>query len=369
MFTMTTTFVALATLFGASSAHMIMSTPSPYNHHKSSALVQVDPLGASLPFPCQGLSTIEETTAITAGATQRVAFTGGAQHGGGSCQFSMTYEYPPPADKTKWKAIYTLIGGCPVSAAGNLPAAAPDADGRANSPQCGNDSGVECIREFQVPIPKDLPSGNATFAWTWYPKIGGQPELYMTCSPITILGGAADTTFFDALPQMFVANIAGECKTGTGVVNIPNPGKFGRVLEQPGPNSQGSCPKAAGVPVFENGAAGAAPAPSAVPTTLLTVTRPASSSSSSSSTDVPAASTTFPGGGSSPCKPAPAPVAPNAPVRPTGDAAVGDVQSCSVLGEIICIGDSQFGICDGAKAVPQHLSAGTMCSGGKIARA
>ncbi|KAK1828056.1 hypothetical protein QBC39DRAFT_290237 [Podospora conica] len=363
---MTTTFVALAALLGASNAHMIMNTPTPYNHHKSSPLVQVDPLGPSLPFPCQGLSTIESTTPLTAGATQRVAFTGGAQHGGGSCQFSVTYEYPPPADKSKWKTIYTLIGGCPVSAAGNLPAAAPDADGRADSPQCGNDSGVECVREFRVPIPKGLPSGNATFAWTWFNKVGNR-ELYMNCAPVTIAGGAADTTFFDALPEMFVANVAGECTTGNGVLNIPNPGKFGRVLEQPTPGSEGSCPKAAGVPVFEGDAAGAAPA--APPTTFLTATRPASSAAG-----VPAApATTFPGGGSSPCKPAsppaPAPVAPNAPVRQTGEADVGgDAQSCSVLGDIVCIGDSQFGICDGTKAVAQDLSAGMTCSGGVIAR-
>ena len=184
-------FVVMAHL-GLAHGHMIMNTPHPYNLH-SAPLLQVNPLGADFPFPCQGRSTVEQVTPLKAGETQRVAFTGGAQHGGGSCQFSLTYEYPPPADKSKWRTIYTLIGGCPVSAAGNLPAAQPDAEGRADSPQCGDDTGVECIREFQVPIPRGLPSGNATFAWTWFNKIGNR-ELYMNCAPVAITGGADEET-------------------------------------------------------------------------------------------------------------------------------------------------------------------------------
>ncbi|KAK1759907.1 hypothetical protein QBC47DRAFT_292655 [Echria macrotheca] len=358
--------MVVAGLLGAAHGHMIMNTPTPYNLD-SAPLLQVNPLGAGFPFPCQGRSTVDQTTTITAGQTQLVNFTGGAQHGGGSCQFSLTYEYPPPADKSKWKTIYTLIGGCPVSAAGNLPPSQPDPNGRADSVHCGNDSGTECIRQFNIPIPKDVPNGKATFAWTWFNKIGNR-EIYMNCAPISITGGSDSTAFFDSLPEMFVANIPGECTTGQGVLNIPNPGKFGKVLEQPADGSEGSCPKANGIPSFDGVAspafggsdshspAVAAPSPAAPvatplasPTTLITATKP------SVVTPTPIA------------QPAP-PAAPAAGSGSGSGSGAGSAQSCSPDGAIICIGASQFGICDHGHAVPQALAPGTSCSNGVIAR-
>ncbi|KAK3349835.1 hypothetical protein B0T25DRAFT_624260 [Lasiosphaeria hispida] len=340
-------------LLGLANGHMIMNTPYPYNFHKSSPLLQVNPLGEGFPFPCQGVSTIEETTSITAGQPQLVKFTGGAQHGGGSCQFSLTYEYPPPADKSKWKTIYTLIGGCPVSAAGNLPAASPDQDGRANSPQCGSDSGVECIRQFNIPIPKDIPNGNATFAWTWLNKMGNR-EIYMSCAPVSITGGSDDAAFFDALPQMFVANIPGECTTGNGVMNIPNPGQFGKVLEQPTPGSEGSCPKADGIPTFDGAAnppSGPSPNPGDKP----------------QAPPAPAQPTTFATITTTATPPAPAPAAPTTDSPSPGSGSVGG-GTCSPGGAIVCIGGTHFGICDHGHTVPQPLAPGTTCSGGVISR-
>ncbi|KAK3361635.1 hypothetical protein B0T24DRAFT_691550 [Lasiosphaeria ovina] len=343
--------IASAALLGVASGHMIMNTPTPYNLHHSTPLVQVSPLGPGLPFPCQGNQDIEQVTTITAGATQLVNFTGGAQHGGGSCQFSLTYEYPPPADKSKWKTIYTLIGGCPVSAAGNLPTAGTDADGRADSVHCGNDSGTECIRQFEIPIPKGVPSGNATFAWTWYNKIGNR-ELYMNCAPVSITDGASDTTFFDALPQMFVANIPGECTTNNGVLNIPNPGSFGKVLEQPAPDSEGTCEKAAGIPTFDSAAdsgsgsgsgSGSAPPPPPPPpaTTSSSDATPPAATDAATSTPPPPTATETPAGGSG---------------------------SCSPDGAIVCLEPGFFGICDHGFAVKQALAPGTTCAGGQISR-
>ncbi|KAK0708030.1 hypothetical protein B0H67DRAFT_472737, partial [Lasiosphaeris hirsuta] len=340
-----------AALLGLANGHMIMNTPTPYNFHKSSPLVQVNPLGVGFPFPCQSLSTVEDMTSITAGQSQLVKFTGGAQHGGGSCQFSLTYEYPPPADKSKWKTIYTLIGGCPVSAAGNLPPATPDQDGRANSPQCGNDSGVECIRQFNIPIPKDVPNGNATFAWTWLNKIGNR-ELYMTCSPVSITGGSDSTAFFDSLPEMFVANIPGECTTGNGVMNIPNPGQFGKVLEQPTPGSEGSCPKANGIPAFD----GAAASPPSGPSSPNQGDKPVPAP------PAPAQPTTF----ATIATPAPAPAAPTTDHPPTAPGGPGS--ACSPDGAILCIDGTHFGICDHGHAVVQPLAPGTTCSGSVISR-
>ena len=371
MVTIITPFT-IAALLGLANGHMVMNTPTPYNLHNGYPLLQVNPLDDVIyPFPCQGLSTIEEVTPLTAGQTQLVNFTGGAQHGGGSCQFSLTYEYPPPADKTKWKTIYTLIGGCPVSAAGNLGAAAPDQDGRADSVHCGNDSGLECIRQFNIPIPKDVPSGNATFAWTWFNEIGNR-EVYMNCAPVSITGGSDSTAFFDSLPQMFVANIPGECTTNNGVLNIPNPGRFGKVLEEPAKGSTGTCPSDNPdiIPVFEGDGApvptytnstGPSTSPkvppptftTSLPTTLQTVTR------SSASLAAPVRPTPS---GAAPLVPPPAPTQ-----QPPQEAPAA-ITSCSPDGKMLCMGTTHFGICDHGRAVAQLLAAGTTCSDGVIAR-
>jgi hypothetical protein len=343
---------------------MIMNTPTPFNLHGTGKLLQVDPLGPSFPFPCQGLSDVASTTSITAGTSQLVNFTGGAQHGGGSCQFSLTYEYPPPADKTKWKTIYTLIGGCPVSAEGNLPKADTDADGREDSVHCGNDSGVECIRQFNVPIPKELPNGNATFAWTWFNKIGTR-EVYMNCAPVSITGGTGDDgSFFQALPDMFLANIPGECTTGNGVLNIPNPGKFGAVLEQPAPGSEGSCAKADGIPTFEGGSGGGSSGtPVSTPVSSASQTAPAASSSVIATQTSDSACSAVTSTSSAVAAPVPsATTGAGSGSGPSGS------QPCSPNGAIICFSPTSFGLCANGVAIPRPVAPGTTCNAGVIVR-
>ncbi|KAK4237796.1 hypothetical protein C8A03DRAFT_15681 [Achaetomium macrosporum] len=368
--TYTTTLAAvLGALSGVARGHMIMNTPTPYNYHGTSKLIQVNPLGESFPFPCQGTFDVVSVTQITAGTTQLVTFTGGAQHGGGSCQFGLTYDNPPSTDKSKFKTIYTLIGGCPVDAAGNLPVTGRDQDGRADSVHCGNDSGKECIRQFEIPIPKDLPSGDATFIWSWFNEIGNR-EMYMNCAPVTITGGRDDTTFFDELEEMFVANIPGECTTGPGILNIPNPGKYGRVLKQPTPGSEGSCPKVAGIPTFEGdsgsgsdgGSGSSCPAETAtsggasstvvspIPNPTAGAGTSASSSGAASSTVVTPIPTPTAGGGSG-----------------SGSGSSGR-QPCSGEGSLICFSPTSFGLCDHGMAIPQPVAPGTTCTNGKIVR-
>ncbi|KAK4185863.1 hypothetical protein QBC35DRAFT_388590 [Podospora australis] len=369
MFTSASTAALAALLASSAHGHMIMDTPTPFNYKGTNPLVQVDPLnGANFPFPCQGNTEVVERTSVTAGGSQLVKFTGGAIHGGGSCQFAVTYENPPPADKSKWKTIYILIGGCPGEAAGNLPPTAPDADGRANSAQCGNDSGKECIRQFDIPFPKDLPNGNATFAWTWFNKIGNR-EIYMNCAPLSITGGSEDTAFFDDLPPLFLANIPGECTTNNGVLNIPNPGKFGKVLEQPAPDSEGSCPKAGGIPTFDGASdngpparenpapvvSSSAPVVTAAPSATVAPSAPIESIIASVTerfSDVPAQETGIP---------VAAPI-PEAPIDG------GNGVTCSPDGAFFCIDSATFGHCVNGKAVPQAIAPGTTCSFGPAKR-
>ncbi|RGP77954.1 hypothetical protein FLONG3_3911 [Fusarium longipes] len=226
------------------SAHIIMVEPHPFNL-VTEPLYQTWPLSADLPFPCQGRTQhAEHITEVTAGQTQTVKFWGSAVHGGGSCQFSVAYGDEAPKDPSKWHTIYSIIGGCPAEAEGNIPTTGKDPHDRENGAECGNDTGKECTKQFNIPIPKDMKNGPAIFAWTWFNKIGNR-EMYMVCSPIEVVGGKDDSTFVDTLPPIFRANIPGECITGASgsVINFPEPGEYGRVIEQATPGSEGNCEK------------------------------------------------------------------------------------------------------------------------------
>lgn len=172
-------------------SHGVMNNPQPYHLH-TEPLLQVDPLNATkYPFPCHGpVGAAEHVTPVVAGEPVFVNFTIGAEHHGGSCQFSVTYKDPDSHDfnlKSNWKTIFTIIGGCPAESRydlsvgfdkgpfGVLPT---DQNRRYSAPSCHNDTGINCIRQFNIPFPKDMPNGNATFAWTWFNYVGNR-EMYM----------------------------------------------------------------------------------------------------------------------------------------------------------------------------------------------
>ncbi|EGO52047.1 hypothetical protein NEUTE1DRAFT_53322 [Neurospora tetrasperma FGSC 2508] len=249
----TSTATAALLLFTSVQGHMVMRTPPSYNLYKGDTLLQVDPLdGVKYLYPCQNRYEAGNATTLKAGDVQLVQFTGGAQHGGGSCQFSVSYDDPEKSNgswstSATFKTIYTIIGGCPAEfhdEANNLPTEGrpKDAQQRLNTDFCNNDSGVDCTREFLIPIPDFLPQGKATFAWTWFNKLG-QREMYMNCAPVEITGGQPSPEKYESLPNIFIANIPKQkgipgydgCVTGGGaanVVNIPNPGKYGRIINQ-----------------------------------------------------------------------------------------------------------------------------------------
>ncbi|KAK1779506.1 hypothetical protein QBC45DRAFT_325913 [Copromyces sp. CBS 386.78] len=278
-----TSTAAAALLFTSVQGHMVMNTPHSYNLYNGSGpdLVQVDPLdGVQYKYPCQNHYRVEERGTVKAGDVQLVNFTGGAQHGGGSCQFSISYDDPEQSNgwntSATFKTIYTIIGGCPAKfsedqerSGSNLPLVAQkDPSQRLETLHCNDDKGLDCTRSFMIPIPDFLPPGKATFAWTWFNKIGNR-EMYMNCAPIEITGGTPSKEKFNALPNIFVANIPKQtdipgydgCFTGDGaknVVNIPNPGEFGRVgdkVEAPHPPASGKLcdmPPATAVPSFKD---------------------------------------------------------------------------------------------------------------------
>jgi hypothetical protein len=191
-------------LLGGAGGHMVMNTPTPYNLNIV-PLLQVDPISSpQYPFPCHNQYGFTTRTPVEAGGATLVNFTGGGQHGGGSCQFSITYDEPINGGdwnkSASFKTIYSIIGGCPAiftNEGHNLAPAPADQHHRQDGKHCGNDSGIDCIRHFMIPIPKlsvnsfhicndsdrltntdSLKNGPATFAWTWFNKLGNK-EMYM----------------------------------------------------------------------------------------------------------------------------------------------------------------------------------------------
>lgn len=364
------------------SSHVIMVEPHPFNLD-TEPLYQTWPLSADLPFPCQGRTQhAEQVTKVTAGTSQTVKFWGSAVHGGGSCQFSVAYGKTPPSDPKKWHTIYSIIGGCPAEAAGNIQTTGKDPHGRENGPECANENDKECTKKFNIPIPKDMQNGPAIFAWTWFNKIGNR-EMYMVCAPIEVVGGKDDSTFVDTLPAIFRANIPGECTTGASgsVINFPEPGDFGKVIEQGTPGSEGTCAK--GVePNFKDASpsepkpeepVSSAPAqpgsPTEQPPSPPVESAPVAPSVQPS---VPAVSSIQPPAPTTtPVQPTsvPAPVNPEPPasgapswVDENYKACPGDVQS----GMLYCFSETTWGICNQGWAFVSAVAPGTKCIDGLI---
>lgn len=73
--------------------------------------------------------------------------------------------------------------------------------------------GCPLALSYEFQIPGFAPNGQALFSWTWF-NYEGNREMYMNCAMIEINGGADDTAQFDALPEMFEANIGtNDCAT------------------------------------------------------------------------------------------------------------------------------------------------------------
>lgn len=162
----TSTATAAILLLTSVQGHMVMNTPHSYNLYNSTPLLQVNPLdGAQYKYPCQNLYTVEERGTVKAGYLQRVNFTGGAQHGGGSCQFSISYDDPEQSNgwntSATFKTIYTIIGGCPAkfsdaqeNSKSNLPLLGmKDPSRRDETLHCNGDTEEDCTRQFLIPIP------------------------------------------------------------------------------------------------------------------------------------------------------------------------------------------------------------------------
>lgn len=334
---MNTAIAAAILAFTSSvSAHMVLSNPVPFTGGDQSPLGET---GAD--FPCgkdqANGYTVGTMNTWEAGSTQEISFLGTAVHSGGSCQFAFSTD-PKPGKNSQWKVIHSVVGGCPMNMPDGVSANANDFLGIPAS------ASWPVPDKVKVTVPKDTPNGQLTFAWIWFNKTGNR-EMYMKCAPVTVKGGAADATAFNARPDIFKANIGNGCHATAGQnVNFPNPGASVEIKGTvSGDGFTGSCGGKGGAPT------GGSPAP-----------------------PPPAPPAPAPGNGSPapppppPAPPAPAPPAP-APPAPA-PAPGGGAGKCTADGALVCFSPTQFGICFGGSAIAQSVAAGTTCSNGAIVR-
>ncbi|KAG5459138.1 MAG: hypothetical protein BJ554DRAFT_497, partial [Olpidium bornovanus] len=185
--------IALLAAGDDASAHMEMKSPPPrrskFNPHEDYTTIDYSntaPLAADgSNFPCKGYPPKGNVATLRAGGEVRVELTGGAPHGGGHCQFAVSYD-----GGRSFGVLKTLVRNCMAGGEGLTPA---------------------------VALPADLPAcSSCVFAWTWINAIGNR-EFYMNCADVEIqsAGGRPVT-----LPALTVANLPGY----PTVPEFPNPG-------------------------------------------------------------------------------------------------------------------------------------------------
>ncbi|KAI9474934.1 hypothetical protein BX667DRAFT_531622 [Coemansia mojavensis] len=177
---------SFAMLAGLATAHMAMESPCPRFNPHCSPKPEL-PSGASWdysitnPIPYDGILCKSNTpwpkpvASWTAGQSVTVKLEpGGATHGGGHCQFSLSYD----GGKT-FVVLHEILGKC-----------------------FGQD---DSQRDFTFTLPSGLPSSEkAVFAWTWVNAIGNR-EFYMNCADISIKGSGSSYTG----KEMVIANHQG----------------------------------------------------------------------------------------------------------------------------------------------------------------
>jgi LysM repeat protein len=271
MFSATT--LLFVSLIGSTFAHMDMVSPAPFRSKANGHAGVIDysmtaPLAADgSNFPCKGyladLGTASGASVATyeAGSQQQLVLDGGAPHGGGSMQLSLSYD-----NGKTFKVIKSFIGNGPRNNGGNA---------------------VDANQSYDFQVPADAASGDAIFSWSWFNEIGNR-EMYQNCAVVSITGKG--TSKLDNLPDMFVANIGNGCSTTEGTdLEFPNPGD---VVER----SNASSGAKTAPPV---GNCGASQAPAPVPTTAspsatqtLPAPVPTTTPTASTTVNVPAPSST-----------------------------------------------------------------------------
>ena len=147
---------AAATYFAVgANAHMKLGTPAPYAFD---SLTNAPLAADGSDFPCKQRPDVygpaKSTATMPIGAKQTLAFIGGATHGGGSCQVSITSDEKPTKD-SKFKVIHSIEGGCPSADEGNR----------------GDDADAPLSTDFVYSVPEGFAPGKYTLACRFHPSI------------------------------------------------------------------------------------------------------------------------------------------------------------------------------------------------------
>ncbi|KAJ2818632.1 hypothetical protein IWW50_005749, partial [Coemansia erecta] len=183
----------VAALAGSAVAHMALSDPCP---RFSSNCAKSYPLPAGVgydydiksPIPYDGSlmkSTVrwpEAAPTWTAGQPVTVKFqSGGAVHGGGHCQFSISYDNGKTSAVVHEELRYCFVNG----------------------PSSSNSAEV---LEYTFTLPADLPSSDSVvFSWSWLNSIGAR-EFYRDDADVKIVGSSSSSY---TGKQMTVVNHSG----------------------------------------------------------------------------------------------------------------------------------------------------------------
>lgn len=121
-------------------------------------------------FPCKGYKKGPSTSTIN-GNKLTIKLEGTAVHGGGHCQFGITF------DDNTFVVLKTVIGDCLTSS-----------------------------MSYDMDLPSGL-SGDVTVFWTWINRIGNR-EYYMDCADITVNNGGSGSIEVSG-KELLVVNLPG----------------------------------------------------------------------------------------------------------------------------------------------------------------
>ena len=352
--------LAAAGLVTMANAHMLMKSPAPFPSQNNGPL---DASGSN--FPCKstgGAATYTggEVNKYAQGSKQTLSTIGGATHGGGSCQISITYDENPTAQSV-WKVIHSIEGGCPA---------------RNQVGNAGNDASAVAADTYDFTVPEDLPAGKGVVAWTWINRVGNR-EFYMNCGAVEITGSGGSKETYNALPDMAVFNIGDHPQVPSdNDVKFANPGKSVEdntgqfpVFQAEGGSGGSGSGSGSGVGVGVGVGAGAgsgsgsgtdsgdAPAASAPGGVFVSV-----------GPSEPAAPTSAPAAAPTEAAPAPPPAAPSGGADSGSGAGAGAgaggagalTGPCSPEGTFNCIGGTSFQQCaSGTWSAPTQMAPGT----------
>lgn len=356
-------------------AHIIMTYPVPYNE-KDLKLGTLNMDGSD--FPCQnvGYGVVTENHLVK-GQPKSMRFRGGATHGGGSCQISITKDRAPTKD-TQWSVIQSIEGGC--------------MDPNEGGTNAGDNAEMKTPFSLSFSIPDSFEDGKYTLAWTWINRIGNR-EFYMNCAPITVSGGSSSKRSEVATvqkraedyPPMFIANING-CKTehqqsprypmpGPNVIsfskaNLYPSSEVCRAGSSPtwGDAAYGSDGSSTEPTMVEDSGAASTPATTESSTPSVSVGGAVNIPGDFATEEPPAVQTTEPAADPTPSSTFESVAAPTGTTAPsTGSSAVGAMSGpCMDEGAWNCISGTSFQRCaSGAWSDVQPLASGTECTPGQ----